>query len=78
MTADGGRFQQTWTVYAMEQWIPLPGDGDIWPRAVATGGANVESVLRDGVPAVLLPPGRHDIRGAFAWDERPVTPCRAP
>ena len=73
VTADGGRFQQTWTVYAMEQWIPLPGDGDIWPREVATGGANVETVLRDGVPAVLLSAGRHRIRGTFAWDERPTT-----
>lgn len=73
ISADGGRFTQAWTVYAKEQWIPLPGDGEVWPRAVATGGDDVAVVLRNGVPAVRLSPGTHDIRGGFAWDERPAT-----
>ena len=73
IAADGGRFRQEWTVYAKEQWIPLPGDEDHWPRAVATGGGDVAVVLRNGVPAVLLSPGRHDIRGGFGWVERPAT-----
>ncbi|MDE0421574.1 MAG: hypothetical protein OXK76_11910 [Gammaproteobacteria bacterium] len=73
VTAAGGRFHQVWTVYAKEQWIPLPGDGEVWPRAVATTGGDVSVVLRDGVPAILLSPGRHDVRGSFAWDERPAT-----
>ena len=73
ISADGGRFEQAWTVYAKAQWIPLPGDGDVWPRAVSTAGGELAVVLRNGVPAVLLSPGRHDIRGGFAWDERPAT-----
>ena len=73
VSADGGRFHQTWTVHAKEQWIPLPGDGDIWPGAVATADGDVAVVLRNGVPAVLLSPGRYDVRGSFAWDERPAT-----
>ncbi|MCY3839769.1 MAG: hypothetical protein OXH09_14130 [Gammaproteobacteria bacterium] len=59
--------------YAKEQWIPLPGDGEVWPRAVATTGRDVSVVLRNGAPAILLSPGRHDVRGGFAWDERPAT-----
>ena len=73
ISADGGRFAQAWTVYSKEQWIPLPGNGDVWPHAVATTGGDVAVVLRNGVPAVLLSPGRHDVRGSFAWDERPAT-----
>ena len=73
VSADGGRFTQAWTVYAKEQWIPLPGDGDVWPRTVTTAGGDEAVVLRNGVPAILLSPGRHDVRGSFAWDERPAT-----
>ena len=73
ISADGGRFTQAWTVHAKEQWIPLPGDREVWPRTVATADGDVSVVQRNGVPTVLLSPGRHDVRGSFAWDERPAT-----
>ena len=72
VAADGGRFEQAWTVHGDEQWVPLPGSGKIWPRQVTVAGSGVEVVLRDGVPSIRLQPGKHQLNGAFAWDERPA------
>ncbi len=73
VTAVGGRFEQAWSVHGDEQWVPLPGSGKVWPRDVTAARRDVEVLLRDGVPSIRLQPGRHAVRGTFAWDERPAT-----
>jgi hypothetical protein len=69
--ADGGSFQQSWTVYAVDAWLSLPGDADHWPHAVNVNGERAIVVEHKGIPSVRLVPGRYRIAGAFAWDERP-------
>ncbi len=71
--ADGARFTQAWTVYAGEQWVPLPGSGELWPEQVTADGRGVEVSLRERGPQVRLEPGRHVVAGTFSWDERPRT-----
>ena len=71
VTADGGRFRQSWRIHAEPTWVVLPGNGRYWPSGVRAGNAGVAVVERDGLPQVLLQPGTHDISGRFAWDERP-------
>lgn len=73
VTADGGRFTEDWTVYAAEQWLPLPGDGNHWPEQVTANGQRIEVVLRNATPSVRLAPGRYAISGRFVWSERPRT-----
>ena len=70
--AEGGRFAQTLTVYGSEQWVALPGDADVWPQNVTVDREAVPVLLRDGVPAIRLAPGRYRIGGVFSWDERPA------
>ena len=67
----GAAFTQSWSVYAKEQWLRLPGDTHYWPHQVTANGRSVAVVLRDNVPSVLLPPGDYRLSGSFAWDERP-------
>lgn len=67
----GGAFTQSWSVYAKEQWLRLPGDTNYWPNQVTANGRDVAVVLRDDVPSVLLRPGDYRLSGSFAWDERP-------
>ena len=69
--AKSGRFSQQWTVYADEQWLPLPGNTDYWPHRVTVNGRAVEVVMRRGKASVRLGPGSHRISGGFEWDERP-------
>ena len=69
--AEGGRFEQRWTIYGDEQWVPLPGDAEHWPRDVAVDGRPASLVLRDEQPTMLLPVGEHRVGGRFAWRERP-------
>ena len=66
-----GTFEQTWTVYG-EQWVPLPGDAEIWPRQVTRDDQPVSVVLRDNVPSVRLDAGEHRLAGRFVWRERPA------
>lgn len=66
-----GRFSQQWTVYADDQWLPLPGDTAYWPHRVSVNGRATEVVMRDGTANVRLGPGSHRISGSFEWDERP-------
>jgi hypothetical protein len=70
LTDAGGRFAQSWRVYA-DGWVPLPGSAEHWPEAVAVDG--VEAVLsdREGVPHVRLTPGEHRVTGAFTWSRLP-------
>ena len=36
--AAGGRFTQTWTVYAADHFLPLPGEISYWPDQVTVNG----------------------------------------
>ena len=69
--AGSGQFSQQWTVYADEQWLPLPGNTDYWPHRVTVNGRAVEVIMRGGTASVRLGPGNHRISGRFEWDERP-------
>ena len=69
--AKSGRFSQQWTVYADEQWLPLPGNADYWPHRVTANGRAVEVVMRGAAASIRLGPGSHRISGSFEWDEKP-------
>jgi len=71
VTDDGSRFRQTWSVYAADQWIPLPGNLDYWPQQIAAAGTSVAVVARNGAPMLRLAPGEYAISGRFEWAERP-------
>ena len=71
--AQRGRFQQTWWTAGRDQWVVLPGDADAWPREVTVNGRPATVVTRQGAPAVLVPPGAHQVAGVFAWQRRPAT-----
>ena len=71
VTGDGARFTQQWTVYADEQWLPLPGDTDYWPHQVTVNARAGEVVLHQGVPSLYLGPGTYRVAGRFDWDEKP-------
>ncbi|MGE5152387.1 MAG: hypothetical protein ACM3ST_00070 [Bdellovibrio bacteriovorus] len=68
--AGGGDFAQRWQLYA-ESWVPLPGDPDLWPQDTEGPEGPLAVVLREGRPAVKLPPGEHAISGRFEWTRRP-------
>jgi len=70
-TASGGRFSQSWTVYAEEQWVALPGGVEYWPEQVVANDRAVEVVARGNVPSVRLTPGSYRLGGEFGWDQRP-------
>jgi hypothetical protein len=67
----GARFSQPWSVYASEQWLPLPGDGDVWPEQVTVNGQAVEVLLQGNTPSIRLAPGRYTVSGRLGWEERP-------
>lgn len=71
VSADDGRFSQSYNVYAEEQWLSLPGDASYWPTAVTVDGNPVEVIEQSGVPSIRLAPGKYRIAGRFEWDERP-------
>ncbi len=71
--AQGGRFEQTWQVRGGAQWVPLPGSGDTWPRAVTVDGRAASVVLREDAPSVHLRAGTRRVAGEFGWQERPAT-----
>jgi hypothetical protein len=69
--ARGGSFSQSWTVYAVQQWLVLPGDSNYWPEDVQVDGRTASVVLREGLPTLLLGPGRYTVSGKFNWEQRP-------
>ena len=71
VTGTGAGFSQRWTVYASGQWVPLPGDGNVWPEQVTANGQAVELVLQANTPSVRLAPGQYTLEGRFAWNEAP-------
>jgi hypothetical protein len=70
LSTQDGRFAQSWTLYA-ESWVPLPGDTEVWPQDTEGAQGPLAVVLREGRPAVKLPPGEHAITGRFDWARRP-------
>ena len=66
----GGRFRQEWLIMA-ESWVPLPGGAGAWPVRVTVDGAQAPCLNREGLPSVLLGPGRHVVEGRFEWPEMP-------
>ncbi len=70
---DGGRFNQRWTVYATDEWVPLPGDTAHWPQQVTVDGQLFAVVARGEIPSVRLSPGQYEVSGRFEWNERPST-----
>lgn len=69
--ATSGSFTQLWTVYADEQWLPLPGNSEYWPHRVSANGRAIEVVARGNVPNVRLGPGEYRLSGTFEWDDMP-------
>jgi hypothetical protein len=73
LAASGGRFSQTWEVYA-EGPIPLPGAGAQWPLDVKVDGRPaVAAADDDGTPQVRVAAGRHTVSGTFVWKRLPET-----
>jgi hypothetical protein len=70
LTQSGGRFTQSWITYS-EGWIPLPGNNDNWPAAVAVNGAPAAVVSRDGIPQIYAGTGTYNLTGQFLWTHRP-------
>jgi len=66
----GGRFGFSVTVFS-ETWLPLPGDGQLWPLEVTSGGEVMPVVEHERRPAVKLAPGRYDLTGKFRWQSIP-------
>lgn len=70
-TPDGARFSQTWTVYAEDTWLPLPGDASYWPDQVRVNNAAAAVIENNGAPSIRVAPGSYRISGQFEWDDRP-------
>lgn len=69
----GGRFTQSWQMYADSSRAFLPGDDKTWPQSVQVDGKPVPVLANGGMPSVLLPKGRHTITGSFRWNAVPET-----
>lgn len=70
VAADGGAWNLTVRAFA-ETWLPLPGDADAWPEDVLVDDTAVPVVAREGLPAILLDPGVHQVSGRFVWQTPP-------
>jgi len=66
VSGTGGRFDFEATVFN-ETWVPLPGDGELWPVEVTANGTAVPVVEHKGRPAVKLAPGKHQLAGSYRW-----------
>ncbi len=69
-TANGGRFEQRWLLFA-RGWVALPGGPELWPDGVLVDGRPVAVVDRDNTPSVELSAGDHRIEGRFEWRQIP-------
>jgi len=54
-----------------ETWVPLPGNGELWPLRVQANDQPIAVLAREGKPFVRLAAGRHQLSGEFLWDEMP-------
>ena len=64
----------SWTVAVQvfaESWVPLPGNGELWPQNVSADGKAVAVIARDGKPFVRLTSGLHQLTGELPWTEMP-------
>ncbi len=64
--AHGGEFDLALAIYA-RSWVALPGGDGQWPQGVTVDGSPAVVVAHEGRPALLLPPGRHQLRARFEW-----------
>ena len=72
LTADPQQGSWSLSVNVFEEsWVPLPGNGEIWPLDVRANDKALPVVQRDGRPALRLPVGEHQLEGAFQWDTMP-------
>lgn len=66
----GGRFAQTWRLYA-PGWVALPGDNRRWPQETRVSGRPWPVLERGARPGVWLPAGEHALTGSFLWERLP-------
>ncbi len=66
-----GRFELEVTIFS-ESWLPLPGDGTVWPHEVKANGIAQPIVEHDGRPSVKLPAGVFRLEGDYRWSEVPA------
>ncbi|MEP6484857.1 MAG: hypothetical protein ABJB01_10430 [Rudaea sp.] len=71
-TAEGATFSIRWQVDA-PSWIPLPGDGTLWPQQVTVNNQRQPVVLYQNAPALRLTAGAYEIAGRIPWRQRPQT-----
>jgi hypothetical protein len=69
-TATKGAFAISWTAY-QESWVSLPGDQKHWPQNVSIDSKAATVLERNGLPAIKLPAGAHQIKGDFFWTAIP-------
>lgn len=70
LNAVGGRFTQSWAVYA-KSWIVLPGDAMQWPKQVTVNDKAMAVISRNQQPALQLDAGQYTIKGQFSWPQLP-------
>ena len=68
--AGGGRFTFEVEVFS-ETWVPLPGDGELWPVEVTANASAVPVVEHKGRPSVKLTAGKHQLAGSYRWQRVP-------
>lgn len=70
---NSGSFTLSATVFR-EYDLPLPGNDKHWPLEVTDQtGTALKVISYEGQPRVILPAGRHTIKGRFRWPELPQT-----
>jgi len=65
-----GNFRMFWQVQT-ESWVALPGDSRMWPQDLKVDGKDGQVLARNDAPALLLPPGIHEVSGRLVWDRLP-------
>ncbi len=70
LDGQGGKFSQTWTLYA-PGYAFLPGDEKLWPQALLVDGRPQAAVAQGGRPALFLEPGTYRVSGSFLWNHLP-------
>ncbi len=68
--AAGGSFALEVVVFN-EAWLPLPGDGELWPVEVTADGAPLPVVAHAGKPSVKLDSGSYYLTGKYRWQSVP-------
>lgn len=66
----GASFRQTWTLCA-EGFVPLPGDGEIWPQNVMANESPTAVTMHEDGPSAKLKAGEYRISGNLKWSSIP-------